>query len=117
MLSGLGSSAARRLRGARIWSSTSAELAQGLPSRGFEVIHKLFSGTLHTASEISSIPHRTDLANEVERVAEDAAYAVVMVFSDGNRWQSADARLLARLKPLGPVFWFDEPPLRAHPHL
>ena len=45
---------------------------------------------------------------ELRNLVEDEAYSVVMVFSDGNRWQTADTQLIAGLAAGGPILWFDD---------
>lgn len=94
---------------ARLWNSIPAELALGLNRRGFDVVRRLFSGSLHrTADRPGEAARRTALAADIEGLIDDSGYAVTMVFSDCNLWQSADARLLARLGMAGRAFWFDD---------
>ena len=94
---------------ARLWNSVPEELAQGLTRRGFDVVRRSFSGSLHRAADRpGEAARRLALATEIESLVDDSGYAVTMVFSDCNLWQSADARLLARLGMAGRAFWFDD---------
>ncbi|GEP55614.1 hypothetical protein [Reyranella soli] len=94
---------------ARLWNSIPEELAHGLNRRGFDVVRRSFSGSLHRAADRpGEAARRTALATEIESLIDDSGYAVTMVFSDCNLWQSADARLLARLGMAGRAFWFDD---------
>jgi hypothetical protein len=95
----------------RHWNSTPEEILKALSERGMEVRHLSFDGSLHASTRPDgsvTARHPTTVGQELRELVEDERYSVVMVFSDGNRWQAADTQLLATLSASGPILWFDD---------
>lgn len=95
----------------RHWNSTPEEIVRALSERGLDVRHLPFDGSLHAPGRpddgLTALqPTTTGL--QLRNLADDEPYSVVMVFSDGNRWQGADTQLLASLSADGPILWFDD---------
>jgi hypothetical protein len=88
------------------WNNLARDAEVALRRRGLEVTTIEFEGSFHRLAE-GGMMVRTQEAQLIAAVEEDARQRVILLFTDANRMTLADSGFLAALKQDGPVLWFD----------